>query len=257
MRTKTLISKLGRMFPKSIAKENHDYVGLMCGTLKEETHKILLCLDFDNIALKEMKKEDLHPDLIISHHPFIYGTRKYVLEHDPMKKEVYNELISLGIPVYSMHTNFDTGAKGMNDALMEELGLENIHPDASNPMMRVGTLPAPMEVREFSKYVKEKLDLTYALLIDKGNKIVSKVSLIAGGGSYKWEEAKANGSDIYISGDAPHHVRRDIVTNSFNYLDLPHEIERIFMTQMKKILLEMDPTFEIYIIDHEGLPTLI
>ncbi len=257
MKTKLLINKLGRMFPKKIARENHDFVGLMCGTLKEETHKILLCLDFDNIALEEMKSRDLHPDLILSHHPFIYGTKKYVLEHDPVKKAVYDELVGIGIPVYSMHTNFDTAARGMNDALMEELGMENIHPDESNPMMRVGTLPTPMEVHEFSRYVKEKLGLTYALLIDKGNRMISQVSMIAGGGSHKWMAAMANGSDIYISGDAPHHVRRDIVTYGYNYLDLPHEIERIFMKQMKKILLEMDPTLEIYIIDHEGLPTLI
>ncbi len=257
MNTKKLINKLGRMFPKRIAKDNHDYVGLMCGALPEDVHSILLCLDFDNIALSVMKERGIKPDLIISHHPFIYGTKKYVLEHDRVKKEVYDELIKMGIPVYSMHTNFDTAAGGMNDALMEELGMENIHPDENNPMMRVGTLPTPMEVHEFSKYVKEKLNLTYALLIDKGNKMISQVSMIAGGGSHKWETAMNNGSDIYISGDAPHHVRRDIVTYGYNYLDLPHEIERIFMKQMKKILLGIDPSLVIYEIDQEDLPTLI
>ncbi|MCD8204751.1 MAG: Nif3-like dinuclear metal center hexameric protein [Coprobacillus sp.] len=257
MNTKKLITKLGKMFPKKIARENRDYVGLMCGSLPEETRSILLCLDFDNIALKEMKEKGIKPDLIISHHPFIYGTKKYVLEHDAVKKEVYNELVEMGIPVYSMHTNFDTGLGGMNDALMEELGMINIHPDENNPMMRVGELPSPMEVHEFSEYVKNRLNLTYALLIDKGNQTVSKVSMIAGGGSHKWMAARANGSDIYISGDAPHHVRRDIVTYGYNYLDLPHEIERIFMKQMKKILLSIDPSLTIYEIDQEDLPVLI
>ena len=42
-----------------------------------------------------------------------------------------------------------------------------------------------------------------------------------------------------------------------NYLDLPHEIEKIFMPQMKKLLLEMDDSLEIIIVDHEKLPKVI
>ena len=63
--------------------------------------------------------------------------------------------------------------------------------------------------------------------------------------------------DIYISGDAPHHVRREIVDSHFNYLDMPHEIEHIFMPQMKKILLNIDPNLEVITFDHEQLPKII
>ena len=43
----------------------------------------------------------------------------------------------------------------------------------------------------------------------------------------------------------------------WNYLDLPHEIEKIFMPTMKKLLLEIDDSFDITIIDHEELPKVI
>ena len=36
-----------------------------------------------------------------------------------------------------------------------------------------------------------------------------------------------------------------------------HEIEKIFMPQMKKILLNIDPDLNIIIVDHEKIPTLI
>ena len=78
-----IASTLTKTFPKSIAKKYHDYVGLMCGKLKENTHKILLCLDFDEEVMETALK--VRPDLIITHHPFIYGTPKKALKRDLRK----------------------------------------------------------------------------------------------------------------------------------------------------------------------------
>ena len=255
MNTRQMLLKLSKRFPKRIAKMNHDRVGLMTGKLPEEVHKILLCLDCDHEILSQIK--EFKPDLILTHHPFIYGTRAFVLSHDPVKKALVDELDSLGIPVYSMHTNFDTGAGGMNDALAEALGLLDIQIPEKEPMMRGGRLPRPMPVEEFAKYARERLNVDYGLLIAKGKPVVESAAIIGGGGSRDWKVAKEAGYDIYISGDAPHHVRREIVLNDYNYLDMPHEIEKIFIPQMKKILLELDDSLEILTIDHEKLPKVI
>ena len=69
--------------------------------------------------------------------------------------------------------------------------------------------------------------------------------------------ARDEGCDIFISGDAPHYVRREIVNAKYNYLDMPHEIEKVFMPAMKEILLNIDPTLEIMTVDHEKLPKVI
>ena len=71
------------------------------------------------------------------------------------------------------------------------------------------------------------------------------------------ENAQKEGYDIFISGDIPHHGRREVVLRKYNYLDLPHEIEKIFMPQMEETLLSIDPTLEIVKVDHEELPILI
>lgn len=255
MNTRSLLNKLAKQFPKRYAKANHDFVGLMVGKLPNEVHKIVLCLDCDWDIFPLIKEEK--PDLVLTHHPLIYGYRSRVFKRDPSKKELCDALEDIGVPVYSMHTNFDTGKGGMNDALSEALGLIDVKVIEGNIMMRGGKLPSPMKVSDFAKYANKCFKVDYSLLINKGKEIIESVALIGGGGSGNWPIAKDAGYDIYISGDCPHHVRREIINAKYNYLDMPHEIEKIFIPQMKKIIHSMDDSIEIVCIDHEKEPTVI
>ena len=87
MKTKILLKKLSKYFPKSLA-ESYDHVGLQCGKLKEETNTVLLCLDYDEDVYDYILQNRLENklDMIISHNPFIFGTRAKVLKNDPLKK---------------------------------------------------------------------------------------------------------------------------------------------------------------------------
>lgn len=256
MNTKKLLLKLSKRFPKRYAKFYHDHVGLMTGKLPTEVHNILLCLDFDYEVLPLVKENK--PDLIITHHPFIYGTRAKVFKFDKLKEQLCKEIDELGVPIYSMHTNFDSGKDGMNDALAELLGLKNVYcPVTKDFCMRIGELDKAMPIEEFASFAKANLNVDYALLINEGNQMIKKVGIIGGGGSRDYKVAIEEGCDIYISGDAPHHVRRSIVNEHFNYLDVPHEVERVFMPQMKKILLEIDPELHVLMVDHEEMPKVI
>ncbi len=255
MEMNDLLRKLAKNFPKRYAKANHDFVGLMAGKRPDKIQKVFLCLDLDWEVLPKVK--EFKPDVIITHHPFIYGTRARVLKYDESKRLLVEEIERLGYPVYSYHTNFDTGKGGMNDALTSALGLINVYTPEKDPMMRIGELKDAKEASEFAKFAKTVFHVDYALLINSGAKNVKKVGIIGGGGSRGWRLAKDEGCDIYISGDAPHHVRREIVNAQYNYLDMPHEIEKIFMPTMKKILLSYDPTLEIMEVDHEKLPKVI
>lgn len=259
MKTRVLLSKLAKKFPKSIAKKYHDYVGLQFGKLKEDTNTILLCLDFDDIVFEKAKEIiDFNKiDLVISHHPFIYGTFKKVLKNDQVKFNLIKKLEKYNLPIYSYHTNFDEGIDGMNDALAKELGLLNIEQLESIPMARGGYLKEEMDIISFSKYAKEKLDVSYGELLNFGKDKIKSVAIVGGGGRHYYLDAMNEDYDIFISGDIPHHGRRGVVLNKYNYLNLPHEIERIFMKQMKKILLDIDSNLNIIVIDHEELPTLI
>ena len=250
-----ILRKLAKDFPKRYAKMNHDYVGLMTGKKPDKVQKIFLSLDLDWEVLPLVK--EFKPDVIITHHPFIYGTRARVLKYDESKRLLVEEIDCLGIPVYSFHTNFDTGRGGMNDTLAKLLGLNNVYAPEKDIMMRIGELNEPKQAEEFAKFAKTVFHVDYALLINSGAKMVKKVGIVGGAGSRGWRLAQEEGCDIFISGDAPHHVRRDIVNAQYNYLDMPHEIEKAFMPRMKELLLEFDPTLEIMTVDHEKLPKVI
>jgi len=255
IKTKTLLAKLAKRFPKRLAAPYHDYVGLMCGKLPETISKVFLCLDMDTSLLELVKSEQ--PDLIICHHPFIYGTLTRVLKNDQKKKALVEALQALNIPVLSFHTNFDAGSGGMNDALAAALGLQDIHPLVGDTMARAGRLETPMPVEVYAKLVKKQLNVPYGLLIAKGKPMIETVAIIGGGGSSSYSVAQSEGIDLYISGDVPHHIRRGIVLDGYNYLDLPHEIEKIFMPTMREIILNIDPLMEIVTVDHEQLPKVI
>ena len=251
-----LFRELAKRFPKSI-KSKGDRIGLMTGKLPENINHILLCLDFDGEVLEMVKKMDKKPDLILTHHPFIYGTRARILKHNEVKRLVCEEIDKLGIPVYSMHTNFDSGKDGMNDALANALKLKNIKRLETVYMARGGELEKEMEIHEFALYANKCLGLEYSHLINGGTKTIKKVAIVGGAGSREIHSVMKEGYDIFLSGDIPHHARREVLAYHYNFLDVSHEIERIFMPQMKKILLEIDPTLKVEIIDHEVIPELI
>lgn len=256
MEKNKLFRTLAKRFPKS-KKSHGDRVGLMTGKLPDNINHILLCLDFDDEVLQIIKKMDKKPDLILTHHPFIYGPRQRVLTHNEAKRLVCEEIDNLSIPVYSMHTNFDRGRDGMNDALAAALKLKNIRPLETCDMARGGELEKEMEIHDFALYANKCLGVEYSHLISAGKKQIKTVAIIGGGGSREFNCAMKEGYDIFISGDIPHHARRDVIAYHYNFLDMSHEIERIFMPQMKKILLEIDPTLIVDIIDHEVIPELI
>lgn len=258
MKTRALLTKLSKLFPKKIA-EVYDFPGLQVSKLKEETNTILLCLDFDEDVLNYILKNNLENklDLIITHHPFIFGKKKEILANDNIKNYLYHKMEELNIPIYSFHTNFDSGVNGMNDALINKLELSNPHRLISEPMACGGDLPYEMTVEEFAKYVLDKLDVDYGLLLNYGSKVIKNAAIIGGGGWRSFKAAQLESYDIFISGDIPHHGRRDVVANKYNYLDLPHEVENIFMEQMKKILLSFDSSINVISLYQEQFPKVI
>ena len=195
-----VLRRIAKDFPKRYAKANHDRVGLMTGKKPDKIQKVFLSLDMDWEVLPLVK--EFKPDVIITHHPLIYGTRARVLKADESKRQLVEEIDRLGIPVYSFHTNFDTGKGGINDSLAEALGLTNVYAPEKDIMMRIGELPNQMEAVEFAKKAKTDFHVDYALLINSGAKNIKKVGIVGGAGSRGWRLAREEGCDIFISGDA-------------------------------------------------------
>lgn len=255
LKTSKLLQAFGQDFPKRLAKPYGDFVGLMTGKLPKELHKIAIVLDMEPILLEPMLKEK--PDLILTHHPLIYGARRKVLQQDARKRNMVTILDSHRIPVYSLHTNFDAGKGGMNDALANALGLLEVTPLQGDPLARGGRLPKPMQRDAFASFVKKQLGLPYLWMIPSGKSIIERVALIGGGGASYYPTAQAEGYDIFLSGDSAHHVRRGIVNAAFNYLEIPHEVETIFIPTMASYLRNLDAEIKLITRFLQAFPTLV
>lgn len=253
--TAKLLQAFGQDFPKRLAKQYGDFVGLMTGKLPKNLNKIAIVLDMEPMLLDGMLKEK--PDLIITHHPLIYGTRYSLLKHDEAKRNLVNQLDRHHIPVYSLHTNFDAGKGGMNDALANAIGLLDIAPLQGDSLARGGRLAKPMKRLAFAEMVKEKLALPYVHMIPEGNPIISRVALIGGGGAKYYPTAQVEGFDIFLSGDSAHHVRRGIVNAHFNYLEIAHEVETIFIPTMAKYLKQLDSSLQLVTRFVQTFPVLV
>lgn len=244
-----LMRALWKKYPRSAAFED-DFIGLQVGKLKDTIDRVMICLDFDETIFETALQ--FKPDLILTHHPFIYGKMNEVLERDVKKKELVDRLRrEIDCPIVSMHTNFDNAPDGMNDLFATKLDLINIYRNPRMEMMRIGELPEAMSVEVFMNYIVDKAEVTYASLVNAGSDTIRKVGFICGGGSGYFKSAIDEDCDVYISGDCPHHVRREITRYGMNYIDIPHEVERIFIPKMKDVLLAICPDLEILAVDHE------
>ena len=244
MNEKQLLRKINNKFPLN-SSEIWDYPGYQTGKKNpgKNITSVLLCLDFTEEVLEHAK--ETKPDLILTHHPFFFGKKKYVLETDAKKIYIVEEIEKLNCPIYSYHTCFDKGQDGMNDTLLEILGINKtgVYKDG---LMRLGNLPYEMTIEELVSYLKDKLSLPYLLYLKGSKKKISKVSMIAGGGASDYFDSLSMGADCYISGDCSHHTRLEMHRYGVNYIEMPHEVEEIgFLKGMSKLLKTIDSSLNV------------
>ena len=112
---------LERMAPLSL-QESYDNSGLQVGDPEMEVTGILVTLDVTEPVVLEAER--LGFNLIVSHHPVIFGGL-----HSLTGKNVAERVVALAvrreIAIYSGHTNFDAVSGGVNSAMAERLGLVN------------------------------------------------------------------------------------------------------------------------------------
>jgi dinuclear metal center YbgI/SA1388 family protein len=117
MKIRELSSELAKIMPTNIAFE-WDNVGLLIGDGQDQVKKVLLTLDVTENAVKKAIEQGCN--LIISHHPIIFG------KLSSLNNPLHLKLIRANIDVISMHTNLDSIASGVNRILSERLNLKNL-----------------------------------------------------------------------------------------------------------------------------------
>ena len=94
-----------------------DNVGLLCGRKEKEVKKILVALDpFRNVIEEAIQEQ---ADLIVTHHPLIFGEKVMALNEDTETGRCLLTLVENSIAAINAHTNLDMAPGGVNDVLAD------------------------------------------------------------------------------------------------------------------------------------------
>ncbi|OEH86173.1 Nif3-like dinuclear metal center hexameric protein [Desulfuribacillus stibiiarsenatis] len=113
---------LEQIAPPHLAYDK-DPIGLQIGSWSRNVSKILVSLDMNEAIVDEAIT--IGAELIVCHHAPFYKPLSNILVDTPTGKMI-EKLIKNNISVYVAHTNLDIVEDGVNDALANALGIENI-----------------------------------------------------------------------------------------------------------------------------------
>lgn len=207
-------------------KENWDNVGLVVGRADRPVTRLLVALDASVEVLREAA--DLDCQLVVTHHPVIFGGLKQ-LNEDTVTGRAVLFAAENRIACVNMHTNLDSVRDGVNDILARRLGLSAVElvaprgTDGSGNAygyLRCGTVEG-CGLNEFALFVKNALACP-GVRYSNGGRPVRKVAV--GGGACGDETAAAiqAGCDTVVTADLKYHQFCDGANLGINLIDAGH-----------------------------------
>lgn len=233
MKLSDFYDKLNEVAPKNLSDlycekfGAYDNSGVLIDTGKE-VKKALFSLDFSLSAIKKAKEEGV--DVIVTHHPAIYGSISDIRFDTPLGKKLCICLQS-GISVLSMHLNLDCVQGGIDESFEEaicgEEGGKNLvfmHKiDEKNGYGRCYALPQKTTLLALKEGLQKKLNAKNISVFGE-DKPVYKVASFCGAGTDEGalSFAKKEGADVIISADFKHHIIVGALESGLCVLALTH-----------------------------------
>jgi dinuclear metal center YbgI/SA1388 family protein len=121
MKIHEIVSTLNNSAPLQL-QEDFDNSGLQIGNQNDEISGILLTIDITPEVVEEAAKYNCN--LIISHHPLIFGKLRKITGANYIEKSIILA-IKNNIAIYCGHTNFDQTYEGVSAKMCDKLGLTN------------------------------------------------------------------------------------------------------------------------------------
>lgn len=187
--------------------EDFDNVGLLIGNETTEVKGVLVTLDTLEETVDEAIKKNCN--LIVSFHPIIFSGLKKINGNSYVEKVVM-KAIQNNIAIYATHTALDNSKIGVSAKMCEVLGLSNYSillpkDDGATGMGMIGNLTKPMQEEDFLKFTKKTFKTNGIRYSNKTGKLVRKVAVLGGSGSFAITDAIQKKADVYISADFKYH----------------------------------------------------
>lgn len=260
MRISDITDALEHVAPLSL-QENYDNSGYQVGIKSNEATAALFCIDVTEAVVDEAIS--LGANLIVSHHPLLFNGLKSITGKDYIERVVI-KAIKADIAIYAAHTNMDNARHGVNYKIAEKLGLIHLEPlaplDNDNSIEQqhgsgvVGTLPSPMSEQEFLIHVKAKFEVPSIKFSPSNGKLIERIALCGGSGSFLTSCAIAKKADAFITGEIKYHDYFAF-ENQILMIEAGHyETEQFTKEIFYEIITKKFPTFVTYYTEIETNP---
>lgn len=206
MKIKEVAATLEQFAPLPL-QESYDNAGLQIGlTGNEDVSGVLLCLDVTEEVIEEADERGCN--VIVSHHPLIFRPL-YRLTQQTQVERCVRLAVKKDIAIYSAHTNLDNAYGGVNFAIAERLGLQNVKflqptKDAKGGSGVIGELASELQAEEFLKQLATLFKVE-GLMHNRSNKLIKKVALCGGAGDFLLDEAINQKADAFLTGEMSYH----------------------------------------------------
>ena len=262
LRIHEIVSAFEAVAPLAL-QESYDNSGLIVGEMGAQVSKALLCLDSTEAVVDEAIAKGC--DLIIAHHPIVFGGLKLFTGGDYVQRALI-KAIRNNIAIYACHTNLDNVLRGgVNERIAQQLGFEAervLRPVAADFGSFVGigglddsevfrtagagvlcNLQKPMNVLDFLQHVKAKMGVEVVKYTKCDVEMVSKVAICGGAGSFLIGDALRAGADAFITSDVKYHEFFD-AEGKMLLCDIGHyESEKYTIDLFSNILSAKFPKF--------------
>ncbi len=228
MKVKELIHFLNEIVPPEY-QESYDNSGHLVGNEEDEIRGVVVSLDAIEAVVDEAI--ELGANVVVSHHPIIFGGLKQLVNQNYVQRTV-QKAIKNDINLFAIHTNLDNVYyHGVNTYLASLLNLKDVtilrpkkqFAEAGQVIGSgaVGTLENPMSENAFLKGLKDTLGLNTIKHTKLLGNPITKVALCGGSGRFLLEDAKQAGADVFISSDFKYHEYFD-ADNQIVIADIGH-----------------------------------
>ena len=262
LRIHEIVSAFEAVAPLAL-QESYDNSGLIVGDRDAEVTRALLCLDCTEAVVEEAIVKGC--DIIIAHHPIVFGGLKRFTGGDYVQRTVI-KAIQNNIAIYACHTNLDNVLRrGVNERIAQQLGFDVervLRPIAADfgsfassggvvdsEVFRTAgagilcNLQKPMNVLEFLQHVKERMGAEVVKYTKCDIEVVGKVAICGGAGSFLIGDALRAGADAFITSDVKYHEFFD-AQGKMLLCDIGHyESEKYTIDLFSNILSAKFPKF--------------
>lgn len=232
-----ILMMIDRLAPFKTA-ESWDNVGLLVGDQNATVNGILLALDVTEEVITEAL---LGPyNLIITHHPIIFGGIKSVTTSDRTGRLLL-KLIENGVSVIAAHTNWDRSFEyGINRHIANLYGLKDVKMlNEDHGFGIIGSFDTPISIEAFSGKSKAIFKTDYIKFSNLHPRPIKNVSISSGASSDFISDAIRSGADLYVTADLKYHEAQSVIGTALTLVDVGHfESEFLYLERFKDLLEE-------------------